>query len=64
MRLSSFGKQCVAGGTSVVFLFWQLELTLQLNRQARLTPEQLLFGAKPLRDVESLAAFLESTFFN
>jgi hypothetical protein len=40
------------------------ELTLQLNRQVRLTHEQLLSEAKPLRNVESLAAFLESTFFN
>lgn len=54
------------GSLEVVELVVKLEdeLTLQLNRQVKLTHEQLLSEAKPLRDVESLAAFLESTFFN
>ena len=38
------------------------ELTLCLNRQINLLNEQLLSQENPLRDVATLAAFLENTF--
>ena len=52
------------GSLEIVELVVKLEdeLTLRLNRQVRLTHEQLLSEDNPLQDVESLAAFLENTF--
>ncbi len=52
------------GSLEVVELVVKLEdeLTLRLNRQVRLTHEQLVSEGNPLRDVESLAAFLENTY--
>lgn len=54
------------GSLEVVELVVKLEdeLTLRLNRQVRLTHEQLVSEGNPLRDVESLAAFLENTFYS
>jgi len=57
------GKEGLLDSLEVVELIVKLEdeLTLFLNHQVRLLDEQLLSQENPLRDVATLAAFLENT---
>src|SRR5216683_1040607 len=56
-------KEGLLGSLEVVELIVMLEteLTQRLNRNIRLLDEQLLSQQNPLRDIASLAAFLEDT---